>query len=220
VGYARQQEAVAEQAREEKVATSVRARYLESRLSILDRFEDSILPHATGKHVWSELAALLADHSPGITCVTYRYSPSSFSLVPESVSTRSDLPDNALAFLQDARIFIGSLSYLDSLTSTEAFTRWSRSRERHMPLFQAGFRFFSFTGAGNSRGLLLVIFDERMNSEGELNQAFELIGSLTKRLGSFCERITPLLQSSYANGSSGPNLAGAPNDARNRPRPS
>ncbi|MGZ3696434.1 MAG: hypothetical protein ACXVBL_19300, partial [Bdellovibrionota bacterium] len=95
VSYAKQQEAVANKAREERVATSVRAFYLERRLDLLNRFEDTILPQATGKHVWSELGALLADFSPGITTVTYRYSPSSFSLVPESVSTRSNLPDNA-----------------------------------------------------------------------------------------------------------------------------
>jgi hypothetical protein len=202
------------------VASSVRARFLENKIKLLDRFEETILPVATGKQVWSELGALLADQAPGIVCVTYRYSPSSFSLVPESVSTRSDLPESAFAFLQDARIFIGSLSYLDTLSGTEAFTRWNHSRVRHMPLFEAGFRFFPFTSAGNGRGLLLVLFDERMNGEGELEQTFDLISALTRRLGSFCERITPLLQSSYAKSSSGPAVAGASDDARNRPRPS
>lgn len=219
VGYARQREIEAEQARGDKLATSVKARFLESKLRLLDRFEESILPQATGKQVWTELAALLADQSPGITCIIYRYSPSSFSLVPESVSTRSELPDSAIAFLQDARIFIGSLSYLEALETTEAFSRWSRARERHMPLFQAGFRFFPFTTAGNGRGMLLVLFDERMNSEGELSQSFELAAMLVRRLGSFCERLTPLLQSSNAK-PSGPTLAGASNNAGNQPRPS
>lgn len=220
LGYARQREAEAERAKGEKIVSSVRARFLESKLKLLDRFEDSILPQATGKHVWGELGALLADYAPGITCITYRYSPSSFSLVPESVSTRSDLPDSALAFLQDARIFMGNLSYLEALKDTEAFSRWNRSRERHMPLFQAGFEFFPFTSAGKGKGLLLVLFDERMNSEGELEQTFELIATLTRRLGSFCERVMPLLQSSYGKDSSGPNLASASNDARDRSRPS
>lgn len=220
VGYARQREAEAERARDEKIASSARAKFLERKLQLLDRFEETILPRATGKQVWGELGALFADHCPGITCVTYRYSPSSFSLVPESVSTRSDLADSALAFLQDARIFIGSLSYLDSLKDTEAFTRWDHSRERHMPLLHADFRFYPFPSGGSGRGLLMVVFDRRTNAEGELEQAFELVGTLTRRLGSFCERIVPLVQSSYAKGSSGPSLASASNDARNQPRPS
>jgi hypothetical protein len=220
VTFARAREKEATQAREEQATGKVEVRFTHWKLEILERFQDKILPQATRKQVWGELADLFAHKMPGMIISCYRYSPSSFSLVPESVSTMAELPESAVAFLQDARIFIGNPALLEQVEKTEAFLRWNHSRERHMPLHRMEFRFFPVLLPEGGRGLILAIFDQRLNKNGELEEGLAYFDSLVKRLGSFCERLSPLVQSSYAKGSAGPALASAPNEARNRPRPS
>lgn len=219
LSFARAREEEANLAKQERNELSAELRAASSRMKLLEEFQERILPQATGKQVWTALNELFLFFAPGITLSFYRYSPSSFSLVPESVSTQVELPDSALAYLKDARIFIGNLSFLPTLEHTEAFLRWNRSRERHMPLHETEFRFFPVSLPEGGRGLVLALVDRRLNRNGELENTFSLFSSLVSRLGSFCERQSPLVQSSYAKGSR-PNVASSPDEARNQPRPS
>jgi hypothetical protein len=222
--FARAQEATADLARRERAKLAGHSRQLEAKIGLLEAFQDRVLPQLTGKQVWTELAQLLAEAAPGITLTVYRYSPSSFSLVPESTFDAAALAGNALAYLRDSRIFIGNPSLLPSVLKTEAFAKWNRTRERHMPLHRTDFRVFPFAAQGG-RGVLMAIFDERINEEGELEDTFLLAEQLVRRAGTFCDSLTPLLQSSYAvksgsTANAGPAVASAPNGAGNRPRPS
>jgi hypothetical protein len=219
IGLARAQEAAADQARRERARISGQTRYLESKVAILEAFQDRVLPLITGKQVWSELAALMAETAPGLTITVYRYSPSSFSLVPETTFDGAGLADHALAYLRDARIFIGNPNLLPTVLKTEAFAKWNRTRERHMPLHNTDFRVFPFAAQGG-KGALLAVFDERLNEERELEDTFLLMEQLVRRAGIFCDSLTPLLQSSYAKANAGANLASAPNGVGNRSRPS
>jgi hypothetical protein len=222
--FARAQEASAEAARRERARAAGEARRLEARLATLEAFQDRILPRLTGKQVWSELGGLLCEMAPGLTVTVYRYSPSSFSLVPEACYDGASLADHALAYLRDSRIFIGNVNLIPTVLKTEAFAKWNRTRERHMPLHRTEFRVFSYTTQA-TRVALMVLFDERANEEGALEDALLLMEQLVRRTGTFCDSLTPLLQSQYAVKSAtsaiaGATLAGAPNGVGNRPRSS
>lgn len=219
IELARVQEAAADQARRERARISGQTRFLENKVAILEAFQDRVLPLITGKQVWSELAALMSETAPGLTITVYRYSPSSFSLVPETTIDRAGLAEHALAYLRDARIFIGNPNLLPTVLKTEAFAKWNRTRERHMPLHNTDFRVFPFAAQGG-KGALLAVFDERLNEERELEDTFLLMEQLVRRAGIFCDSLTPLLQSSYAKANAGANLASAPNGVGNRSRPS
>lgn len=219
IELAREQEAEAGKARRERSRLAGKSRHLETKLAILESFQDRVLPKVTGKQVWAELAGMLAESAPGLSLVVYRYSASSFSLVPEACFDGANLPDNALAYLRDARIFIGNPNLLPTVLKTEAFAKWNRTRERHMPLHQTEFRVFPFAAQG-SKGALVAVFDGRINEEGELDDTFLLMEQLVRRAGTFCDSLTPLLQSPYAKANAGATLASAPNGVGNRPRPS
>ncbi len=219
IELAKAQEADATQAKRDRSRMAGKSRHLETKLAMLEAFQDRVLPQLTGKQVWSELAGLLAESAPGLTMVVYRYSPSSFSLVPEACFDGAGLADNALAYLRDARIFIGNPNFLPTVLKTEAFAKWNRIRERHMPLHRTDFRVFPFVAQG-AKGALVAVFDERVNEEGELDDTFLLMEQLVRRAGTFCDSLTPLLQSSYAKANAGPSLASAPNGVGNRSRPS
>ncbi len=234
--FARAQEASAAHARSDRSRLAAEARRLERKLALLEAFQDRVLPQLTGKQVWSELGKLLSESAPGITVAVYRYSPSSFSLVPEACFDGAALADDALAYLRDSRIFIGNPNLLPQVLETEAFAKWNRTRERHMPMHHTEFRVFPFaTRSGPAatkdqsnppvKGAILAIFDERVNSGGELEEAFQLAEQLVHRTSKFCDSLTPLLQSQYAvksatSAHAGTSLAGAPNGVGNRPRPS
>ena len=222
--FARHQEANAELARRERARLASQARRLEAKIELLEAFKDRVLPLLTGKQVWAELARLISESAPGLTITVYRYSTSSFSLVPEACFDGAALADNALAYLRDSRVFIGNPSLIPTVTKTEAFAKWNRTRERHMPLHRTEFRVFPFVAQG-SKGALAVLFDERINEEGELEEMLLLMDQLVRRAGTFCDSLTPLLQSSYAvksvlTANAGPALASAPNGIGNRSRPS
>jgi hypothetical protein len=219
IELAREQEATAERAKRESAGMGSKVHFLESKIALLENFQDCILPLLTGKQVWSELARMLSESAPGLTVTVYRFSPSSFSLVPEACYDGAGLPDSALAYLRDSRIFIGNLNLLPSVLKTEAFSKWNRTRERHMPLHRTDFRVFPFSAQGQ-KGALMAIFDERMNENGELDENLLLMEQLVRRAGTFCDSLTPLLQSSYAKANAGPALASAPNGVGNRSRPS
>ncbi len=219
IELARSQEEAAVRAQKERARISSQARSLEAKIALLENFQDRILPLLTGKQVWSELARVLSESAPGLTITVYRYSPSSFSLVPEACFDGAILADHALAYLRDARIFIGNPKLLSTVLKTEAFSKWNRVRERHMPLHRTDFRVFPFSAQG-AKGALMVVFDERSNEDGELQEIFLLMEQLVRRTGTFCDSLTPLLQSPYAKANAGPTLASAPDGVGNRSRPS
>lgn len=213
IHLAQEQETMAREATAERGEAMNRLRFLEWKLKFLEEYMDKILAADTGKQVWSSLAELYAERFP-IAVTMYRYSQSTFSLVPESVSSALQLPDHAMAYLADARIFIGNPNLIQNTLGSEAFSRWNKVRNRHMPLHQTEFRIFPISSAGALRGMLLVMFDQRMNLEGELEESFELFNTLVQRTSSFCDTQGPLLQFPYAKGSSGASLASAPNNPR------
>ncbi len=219
IEFAKVQEAGADLARRERARLAGQSRHLAAKVALLEEFQERILPLLTGKQVWTELARLFCENAPGLTITVYRYSSSSFSLVPEACFDGASLAENALAYLRDARIFIGNPQLLLSVLKTEAFAKWNRTRERHMPLHRTEFRVFPFSAQGG-KGALIAVFDERINEAGELEDIFLLMEQLVRRAGTFCDSLTPLLQSYYAKANAGASLASAPNGVGNRSRPS
>ncbi len=201
----------------EKREDSERQGEMEWRIAVLQEFQEKILPKVTGKQVWSELCQLITSRSPGLSAVFYRYSPSSFSLVPETLHGKQELPESAQAYFRDARIFIGNPSFLPRLLETEAFQQWNAKRERHMPLHQTDFRAFAIQCAG-VRGAILLYFDRRMNAQGEMENALDLSLYLAERTATFCDSLGHLLQSLYAKGSAW-HMASSANHAGNRSQP-
>jgi hypothetical protein len=200
---------------------------LEWKARVYEDYLDRVITKTTVKQVWDTFGALLAHHSPEISAVVYRYSPSSFSLTPEGVYSKADLPEEATTFLQDARIFLGNLALLESLPATEAFQRWNKNRERHMPNHQTDFRVYPFTGLVNAngtvtqgKGAFVLFFDRRLNAGEELEGALKTFDTLIRRTATFCDTLQPLLHSKDAKGSARPAVASSSNDSRNRPRPS
>jgi hypothetical protein len=220
IQFAREKENAAEGARVARAELNAQISGLRWQLDSLEEFQERILPGVTGKQVWTELARMVAERSPGLTLVVYRYSATTFSLVPETVFSALDLPAASLSYLKDSRIFIGNLSYLGSLLQTQAFARWNKSRERHMPDLNADFRAFPFSGPAGTQGAILAVFDRRMNQDRELEEALDLLARLMRRTASFCDSLGRLLQSLYAKGSAWQAVASASNDARNQSRPS
>jgi hypothetical protein len=219
VEFAKEQEKSAEQARKDRSRALMEVRQLEARIARAGAFQERILPHLTGKQVWVELGRMLQESAPGLTVIVYRYSTSTFSLVPETLLEGPQLEAEARVFLRDTRIFLGNLSYLPTLLKTEAFAKWNRTRERHMTLKRCGFRVIPYHGLG-VKGALLAVFDERLNQYGELDEAFAASEAMVQRTGTFCDSLTPLIQSIHAKGNAGTPLAGAANSTGNRPRPS
>lgn len=196
---------------------------LEWRARVIDEYLERVLPKAVhGAQVWESLAHLFSIQAPEISVIVYRYSTSSFSLVPARLQSRAELPESAQAYLKDARIFIGDQKLLETLPRTEAFARWNKTRERHMPLQQTEFRVHSLgqTPTGTLKGAIILFFDHRLNAAGELDASLRLFEALIRRTATFCDSIQPLLQSSDASGSTRTALASTPNESRNRPRPS
>jgi hypothetical protein len=189
---------------------------LEGRIAILESFL-RILP-GTGKQVWAEICEMVTSRSGGYSLVFYRYSPSSFSLVPESIHGGGELTESAIQFFRDTRIYLGSPSYLGNFMATDAFQKWNARRQPQMPLHQTEFRSYPIQCAG-FKGAVLACFDERMNLNGEIEGSLKLLEYLMDTAATFCEAQSQLVQSSNAKGSSRP-VESASDDARNRPRPS
>ena len=216
--FARAQEALADRVTRERAEILGRARELEARYKLLESFQSRVLPKLTGKQVLAELGRLVSENFPGMSVGVYRYSPSSFSLVPEALFDVAGLGESAKSFLQDTRIFLGNPQLIPNVLSTEAFAKWNRNRQRHMPNHDTGFRVFPFTAQGN-RGALLVLFEEGINNQRELEPSFQFMDQLIQKAATFCDSLGPLLQSSYAKANAGAPLASAPNGVGNRPRP-
>lgn len=189
---------------------------LEGKIAVLESFL-RILP-GTGKQVWAEICELVTSRSAGFSLIFYRYSPSSFSLVPESIHGEAGLPESALGFLRDTRIYLGNPAYLGNFMATDSFHKWNIRRQPQMPFHQTEFRSYPIQCAG-FKGAVLAYFDERMNLDGEIEGSLKLLESLLETAATFCEAQSQLVQSSHAKGSSRP-VEGASDHARNRPRPS
>lgn len=217
--FAQNQERLASEARREKNEVLSETGELQWRLDLLEEYQSRVLPLAGGKDIWKELARLVALRAPGLSISVYRYSPTSFSLVPEGIFTLLDLPDHALTHLRDSRIFLGNPQLMGNLLATEGFRKWDQQRQKQMPRFEADFRAYPVEGGQFGKGLLLVFFDRRFNQGGELAAALNLFETLYSRTVTFCERLGRLIQSSYAQGSAWKAVASSADDARNRPRP-
>ncbi len=192
---------------------------LERRLSLLEDYQNKVLPKVTGKQVWSELCELFSKRNPQLLFSFYRYSPSTFSLVPESLHGKGNFTDEARGFLQENRIYVGNPSYLSNLENTQAFQRWNGKRGLHMSIQDSEIKVYPIQCAG-VKGAILIFFDRRMNVRGELEFLFENMESLVSSTGIFCDSLGHLLQSLYAKGSAWTSMASAPNHSRNRPKPS
>ena len=216
---AREKEMEAIAARAERDAVLAGQGNLAWKARVLEEYQEKVLPQVTGKQVWGEVCDLITARTPGLSALVYRYSPSSFSLVPETMHGIVDQPDSAVAFLHDTRIYVGNTSYLNDLLETEAFQRWNVRREKQMPGHHTEFRAYTIQCAG-MRGVILVYFDQRSNSQGELAEALELMESLVRRTATFCDSLGRLLQSMNAKGSAWKAVASSANDIGSRPQPS
>ncbi len=216
---AREKEALAAAALVERDRVLTGQANLAWKARVLEEYQEKVLPQFTGKQVWGEICDLITARTSGLSALFYRYSPSSFSLVPETMHGVVGQPDSAVAFLHDTRIYVGNTSYLEVLLETEAFQRWNSRREKQMPGHQTEFRAYTIQCAG-MRGLILVYFDRRSNSHGELAEALELLESLVRRTATFCDSLGRLLQSMNAKGSAWKAVASSTNHPGSRPQPS
>jgi len=188
---------------------------LESRIHLLEEYQNTVLPKVTGKQVWSQLCQMLAKRNPNIVFVFYRYSPVTFSLVPESVHGVGSLGSEGVKFLQENRIYIGNPSYLSKLNDTEAYIKWSSKLAQWISLQENGVQSFPIRCSGTT-GAILAIYNNAWAANGELDFALGNLRSLMTTTSMFCDSLGQLLQSMYAKGSARPSLASAPNDTGNR----
>ncbi len=200
-------------ARDRNEAMEIRVA-LESRIHLLEEYQNNVLPKVTGKQVWSQLCAMMAKRSPHVTFAFYRYSPTSFSLVPESLHGAGNLSANEKNFLQENRIYLGKTSLLATLEDTEAYQRWNLKRLELDHSLENAIQTFPIQCSG-TKGAILVIYAKGWENSGELNDVLGNLESLIVSTSMFCDSLGQLLQSMYAKGSQS-SLASAPNDTGNR----
>ncbi|MCO5143965.1 MAG: hypothetical protein M9962_12820 [Oligoflexia bacterium] len=159
--------------------------YASWKLEAYEAFIKDIVPISTGKQVWFEFAKFVVRRSPAISVLVLRYAPSTFSLVPEHLETTTDLPDSAMAYLNDARIFVGNPSLIPTVLNTEAFKRWDTTRKKYMPLHQTDFVSYDVSIPSGGRACLLFFFDRRLNNQGELSSQLHFFKELVESATGF-----------------------------------
>lgn len=180
----------------------------------LSLLEDVLALPLAGRQVWADFARLWAERCPGVSVAYYRFSPSTYSLVPESVYSAESA--GIQSFLRETRIYLGSESHLPKVVHTESFRQWKAKLPGSAQNF---FQVIPVKAAEGNKGALLIFHHENLNRNGEINGSLSYFQDLAARIQGFCDSFGQLLQSSNAKGNS-PHLAGAANQIRNQPRPS
>ncbi len=171
---------------------------------------------ANGKQVWRELAKLISDRLPGASVVVYRFSSTSFSLVPEYSVGLDSFEESAKKYLDDARIFVGSLSEMEHLVQTQAFKNWDRQRQRYMRIHDVNIQFLPFGANSANSGCLAVLLEKSLNENSVNSEYWDFFHLLIRYASWLYDSRQALLQSKNEKRDWAP-VAGSSDQARNKP---
>lgn len=166
---------------------------------------------ATPKELVAGLVHVASQKMLGMPVIYYRFSPTTFSLVPEQGAGLEGLAPNAKAFLLDARLYIGNFRNVATLLHTEAFKKWDALRGKHLPSPAYDIQWIPLEAGHRERGVLAVFLEPQMMAQGELRGELEFLRGLAHTAAWFCETRAQLLQFSDANRGKG--VAGAADKA-------
>ncbi len=166
----------------------------------------------TVKQVWKELTRYFVEKYPGVKVIYYRYSNTSYALVPEEVAGAEGITENARAYLADARIFLGSITKLHTVEESQAFQAWNQVRTRHMPLANDKAFFLLVDANTASRGAYLFLVDQELASQEWFMERMNTLQDFVYRLSLLCELKQRLLQSNHAKSNDREGLASSPNN--------
>src|SRR5690606_28949383 len=105
---------------------------LEWRLSCYENLLEEVAAGGKGKSVFSGLGKVVSQRLLGSPVVLYRFSPTSFSLVPESLVGAELLAHEVKEFLSDSRIFLGNFRLVGRIEEVAAYQKWNRVRQKYM----------------------------------------------------------------------------------------
>jgi hypothetical protein len=182
-------------------------------------FRDVLPQVSRGKEVWHHFLRMAARGQAGTDYLLYRYSPTTFSLVPEAAELSGPWDSKGRAQLLDGRIYVGNERYLESLVHTESYRRWRISLAKAAGERVEGLeaKTLILRGPGKHLGLLLVMFPAGSQRERELEGRLEQLKEMSESLREFCVGVEGLLHFSNDEGVH-KTLAGTPNNAGDKPR--
>ena len=162
-----------------------------------------------GKQRLRGLAEVISKRILGSPVVLYRFSPTSFSLVPEWISGEDRLSAEVKEFLSDSRIFLGNFRLIGGIEQVSAYQNWNQTRtkysaEKTEPVFLP-------MDADGFRGAMMVLLPEGANEHGELNEALNFFRQLVQTSAWLCDTKQQLIQSRNDSKHFGTALASTPN---------
>jgi len=196
-------------------AAQCRADFLHAQMGLdfWNQFIDNFSTLPTGKQVWLEIAPLIYSQIGGSIMIYYRYSSTSFALVPELILGTENLAYHAQNYLNDARIFLGDFYKISEIKSNQAFQNWNKTRKRHMPLANDEAYFLPIEGISSSKGAYLILLEQNLANKVLLEKRVEFLVDFIRRITPLCELKQRLLQSKNGKFDPGPSVASAPNNA-------
>jgi hypothetical protein len=175
----------------------------------INLFWDELLNADTGNQVWQLQLDFLAQQQELIqSLVSYRFSHTSCSLVPESDRGLAKYDQVAQRFLRDSRIFLGSSKHLVAVEQTEAFKNWLTKRQKYLPMDQEKLFFLPFNGGTTFRGAVLLSLQPQIS---EQDHALLILKSLVNRTACLYEQKVRLLELTNAKQKRRTPKEGAPN---------
>ncbi|NUM88113.1 MAG: hypothetical protein HUU37_02810 [Bdellovibrionales bacterium] len=181
----------------------------EWRLMCLEEMLDRAKGGATPKELFGGLVKVVSQKMLRMPVVYYRFSPTTFSLVPEHAAGTGSLAPNARAFLTDARLFIGNFRNVAMLSHTEAFRKWDALRRKQIPSPDYEILWVPIEAGSRERGVLAVFLEPQLAAGGVLNRDIEFLRGLAHTAAWFCEMKAQLLQFHDADRRPGRGVAGA-----------
>ncbi len=155
------------------------------------------------------LAEVISKRVLGAPVILYRFSSTSFSLVPEWISGGDRLSTDAKEFLSGSRIFLGNFRQIGGIEQVSAFQNWNQTRlkysaEKTAPVFLP-------MDAEGYRGAMAVLMPEGANARGELNETLNFFRQLVQTCARLCDTKQQLIQSRNDSKHFGSAMASTPN---------
>ena len=213
VDYARSKDGKIKQLEEQVYTLSAAQNELEWRLSCYESLMETAAGVASHKQVLRGLTDVIAKRVLGAPIVQYRFSSTSYSLVPEYLAGGGHLSDEARQFLSEARIFIGNFRAVHTLKELPLFQKWNEKRLGYMGV-DAEPLILPLEGGAGTSGAMLILLPKGANDHGELNDAISFFHSLIKSAVWLCDTKRHLLQSSNAKPSSWSAMASSSDSTR------
>lgn len=178
------------------VAIAERTKWiLELTESLLD--ESMEAPHA--KDVWAILSKSLYTLTQNAPNIVFRYSRSSYCLVPQACYGIEEFPESAQRYMKHSRILLGNYRHIFQLEKSNAFSNWKEKWAQHMPLGE--WKLYSLPFANSeigAKGSILLLLNPKIHVDSEIIKERKLWDSFTYRAAWLYDMKKRLLQLSHA----------------------